>query len=104
MILCEWIKYCRANHDVCRKSKEAPSLPTRILEVESSIRLRDSLGECEHYIALSHCWGNKKPLQARENTIQALRAGVELDDLPTVLKEAVLVTRALGLKYIWIGL
>lgn len=58
------------------------------------------------YCALSYCWGS--PEQARTQlttTSESLSnrlAGISEDEIPPVLKDAITITRALGVPYLWI--
>jgi hypothetical protein len=59
--------------------------------------------KAELYTTLSHCWGkiNKLPRTTKQN-IEEHMQGIHLERLPQTFKDAVLVTRELGLKYLWI--
>lgn len=82
-------------------------LPTRVLDVDpglaSCIRLRET-GMDDHgtYAALSYCWGGPQPLTTLRCNISERMAGIEIDTLPATLRDAVLVTRRLGIPYLWI--
>jgi hypothetical protein len=57
------------------------------------------------YFALSHRWGS--PAQHRKfctytSNIEQHRQGIELDELPQTFRDAVHITRALGIQYLWI--
>ncbi|PVH80552.1 HET-domain-containing protein, partial [Cadophora sp. DSE1049] len=85
-------------------------LPTRLVDIgspESNVDPR--LVHTESYpdgqwVALSHCWGepqNHPPKTTRENLAERL-AGIPLSSMPKSFTDAVAVTKALGLQYIWI--
>jgi len=83
-------------------------LPTRMIDVghigDSSICLVEG-NDCAGgtlYIALSHCWGNSQPLQLTQSTATRLRAGVVLTELPKTFQDAILVTRKMRIRYLWI--
>jgi hypothetical protein len=46
--------------------------------------------------------GGPQPLAATKSNIQTLISGVEIDRPPQTLKDAVYVTRRLGIRYLWI--
>jgi hypothetical protein len=92
-------------------------LPTRVIDVggENSNLLRlvafspeDRASYQTEYIALSHCWGNLPEEQKREfctsleNTNERFKQGFDMDILPQTFKDAVIVTRKLGKRYLWI--
>jgi hypothetical protein len=86
-----------------------PRLPTRVLEVGSAddpslLRLKISKGKCGHYVALSHCWGppEKRPLRIMTTNIQDHIKAISMSSLPKTFQDAVEVTRAIGLRYLWI--
>jgi hypothetical protein len=54
------------------------------------------------YTALSYCWGVPQTFATTTETIDKRCEGFCLSDLPKTLREAILVTRKLGLRYIWI--
>jgi Heterokaryon incompatibility protein (HET) len=113
------MKDCLHTHWECSPSLSG-YLPTRLLELDDSqspcSRLEDTatvrlissgqlLGQEEaKYVALSHCWGapDKKPIMATTTNITELEKGINLSDLPPVFQDAIQLTHALGMKYVWI--
>jgi hypothetical protein len=89
-------------------------LPKRVLDIinndSKTIRLHESEfnaheNRYEHgeYVALSHVWGVAKGLpKTTEKTVQSHKKGVPLAALPRALQEAVVLTRALGFRWLWI--
>jgi Heterokaryon incompatibility protein (HET) len=53
-------------------------------------------GEKGKYVALSHCWGDGKPLSTTSYTKAARCEEIKFDDLPKTFQDAVVVTRELG--------
>jgi Heterokaryon incompatibility protein (HET) len=115
LLLREWLKICDESHHDHALAKEDKPLPTRVLDVGDDINPDVRLylprkaeegkeGERGRYIALSHRWGNgdKKPLCTTKTNLEALRKGIELDQLPKTFQDAVKVTRQLGVRYLWI--
>jgi hypothetical protein len=51
---------------------------------------------------LSHCWGSSQPLKLTLSTIEQFQKHISLSTLPETFKDAVSVTRSLGLRYLWI--
>lgn len=101
------IKDClQGRHPGCSRYREA-KLPTRVLDVgdprSSTVSLR-STGVDEHgdYTALSYCWGGPQPITATKGNMSQLTKGVEVTSLPQTLQDAVLTTRRLGVRHLWV--
>lgn len=98
-----WLDDCLHEHSQCM-SHIIPILPRRVIDVKSGgLRLsvpRD--GTRGHWIALGHCWGTGNPFKTTLNKIESYERGIEWEELPKTFKDAVLVTRALGIQYLWI--
>lgn len=106
-----WIKTCQDHHVQCRRHEpEARSLPTRLLQVrhsmfaeDDSVRLIETCpGDVGTYVALSHCWGDHKPLMMTKANKNELMRGLSLQTLPQTFKDAVMVTRDLAYGLLWI--
>lgn len=101
---------CVTNHDKCRAASETPrSQAKRYLQLDaqtSTLKLVDSSAvQITDYAALSYCWGKcagDDLLLATASTIERLRRGIAMSDLPPALKDAVEVCFRLGLKFLWI--
>jgi hypothetical protein len=107
-----WLSNCVKCH---RHSRRATShrMPDRLLDVgpnlsrttaqyQDLILVRPSNELTEPYAALSHCWGGEVPLKTLTTNIKHHRKGISFNTLPRNFKDAVIVTRWLGLRYIWI--
>lgn len=86
-------------------------LPTRILEISdgpdpttATVRLLETNGAKGEYCALSHCWGppHKRPLRTVDANLAQHREDIPFAKLPKTFREAVLFTRSLGIRYLWI--
>ncbi|KAF3041710.1 hypothetical protein E8E12_006499 [Didymella heteroderae] len=107
------LKTCLSSHSKCRQPKST-TLPRRILDVlgddKKSVRLHESdfnsaenRYEYGEYIAFSHVWGVAKGLpKTTTQTIQTHKKGIPWTTLPRALQEAIVLTRALGFRYLWI--
>jgi hypothetical protein len=70
---------------------------------ESEFNTHENRYEHGEYVALSHVWGAAKGLpKTTEKTVQSHKKGVPLAALPRALQEAVVLTRALGFRWLWI--
>lgn len=59
-------------------------------------------GETGKWVALSYCGGADSSITLNSSSFENLRSGQPLSDFPLTLRDAVLVTRALGVRYLWI--
>lgn len=109
-----WVKTCDEQHPNCGvDSTEMKPMPDFVLDVfteedgtgVNSIRLcetKDSIHD--RYIALSHCWGTgtSLPLRTTKCTLEERKRKISFGDLSKSFKDAVIVTRSLGIRYLWI--
>ncbi|KAK4216809.1 hypothetical protein QBC37DRAFT_438577 [Rhypophila decipiens] len=124
-VLRQWLANCDSNknhkHSSCRPSvTEEPSLttneqlPTRVLDVglghstsssrQGKVYLRHS-GPQEQgkWLALSYQWGPTPHFCTTvDNLSRHLTDGMEVADLPATFRDAIIVTRSLGIRYLWI--
>ncbi|KAK3623539.1 hypothetical protein LTR56_011798 [Elasticomyces elasticus] len=106
----KWLEDCE-DHEACKKlSSEATFIPSRLLEItrdvagKVSIRLRcrEELTHAITYVTLSHCWGSYVPLKLEESKLIQYRERVPLEDMSPVFCDAIDVSIALDIWYIWI--
>ncbi|KAJ0295977.1 hypothetical protein COL516b_012033 [Colletotrichum fioriniae] len=107
VLLNEWLRVCDEQHS--HAVDDRTELPTRLLDVgidpNSTIRLCDGKSlPLERYTALSHCWGVNSQAQVRtlKENIDVFREQIDFGILPKSFQDAVKITRALGLRYLWI--
>ena len=60
------------------------------------------MGFTASYIALSYCWGKVGNLTTTSSTIAQRKAEIPWALLPNLFRDAILVTRGLGVRYLWI--
>lgn len=72
-----------------------------MLALDKILKLYESTGESGKYIALSHRWGMSL-IKTTLATYDSRRRGFNWEDLPRVFQDAIIITRRLGLQYIWI--
>ncbi|KAJ9615890.1 hypothetical protein H2200_001967 [Cladophialophora chaetospira] len=118
----KWLSRCEKEHPRCQRpiitsrttniephkseySDDAP-LPPRLIEVGSStsktLSLRETRGMRGRYCALSYSWGRSKSFKTSKATYQERLRGFALDDLPTTIRDAIRLTRALQFQFIWV--
>jgi hypothetical protein len=107
-VLREWIKVCDEHKCLPGTNKR---LPTRLIDVGDSkssgiLRLDCSNPrQSSRYIALSHRWGDPKVHRAfstHRSNINEFEKNIDFDKLPRTFRDAVIVTRSLGVRYLWI--
>jgi hypothetical protein len=106
----KWLDYCEKNHDQCRHAdKEHPRLPTRVIDIgseEREPRLHiSSEEERDRFVVLSHCWGsdpNTKRLLTTHVSLDSHCAKIPFDSFPKTFQDAILITRGLNIRYLWV--
>jgi hypothetical protein len=98
------LQHCLANHSRCNAQVGPRTLPSRIIDLKSEpVRLCESQDDVGSYICLSHCWGSVMP--ACRTTIRKLKRnkeGIDWKLLPKTFQDAIIITRKLKVRYIWI--
>ncbi|KLU92593.1 hypothetical protein MAPG_11538 [Magnaporthiopsis poae ATCC 64411] len=115
-----WVSCCANNHPSCRSARQQRSsnppsiseLPKRLLAVggagDSQIRVCETQDivagalPIPLYTTLSHRWGDIKPTRLLRQGYKSVCQGIRLDALPKTFRDAVLITRKLGIPYLWI--
>ncbi|KAJ1327033.1 HET domain-containing protein [Microdochium nivale] len=98
-----WLAECRQDHD-CVSNEDMP-FPSRLVDVginDGVVRVVETKGQHGKYLCLSHCWGPLQIITTTTATYDQRKTGISLDDLSQTFRDAVLLTRRLGVQYIWI--
>ncbi|KAF5634237.1 hypothetical protein F52700_5959 [Fusarium sp. NRRL 52700] len=109
-----WMESCReqrVGHESCSANYASSSLPTRLIDIGETNDLLVKLVEvksCSNlggvdYLILSYCWGNgnEKSKTTQTNLDIRLR-GFAVSDLSKTIQEAILLTRLMGFRYLWV--
>lgn len=93
--------------DVHDERRSLPPLPRRIIHVGSvdgstSTRLEEGGARSSRYLTLSHRWGKGELSFTTRSTLADNQRVLHLDTMPRTFRDAILVTRRLGISYIWI--
>ena len=102
-----WLHECRELHALC-SSFGKERIPKRILDLflcESSqiVQFRRNDAPPGDYVALSYCWGGPQSLYLNGGMSQQyFDNGIPLHKLPKTIRDAIRVTIALGVRYLWI--
>jgi hypothetical protein len=54
------------------------------------------------YVALSYCWGNDDSMKLTGAVLKDWKAVIQFSLLPKTVKDVVICTRRLGLRYLWV--
>ncbi|KAK4208390.1 heterokaryon incompatibility protein-domain-containing protein [Rhypophila decipiens] len=90
-------------------------LPTRLIDLGPSSEKTDHVrlietwnlpaplaAEPYRYIALSYRWGEGNRLLTTKATYSQRQTAIEVQAIPKTIRDAVLVTRRLGIRYLWV--
>ncbi|KAL2823037.1 heterokaryon incompatibility protein-domain-containing protein [Aspergillus granulosus] len=108
-----FLQNCEATHSQCGSGRNVP-LPKRLINVheitlpgsdgEIGIRLESTEDKIGTYACLSHCWGDASQIHTQTQTtnIGDYHRFIAWSDLPKTFRDAVILTRRLGVGYLWI--
>ncbi|KAH7176817.1 heterokaryon incompatibility protein-domain-containing protein [Dactylonectria macrodidyma] len=104
------LNMCQQDHPQCASLVQDAHLPTRVLDLTLSspdvLRIFETKGQQikAPYVTLSHCWGKFDPtkLILKEGNLAELTTQFAYNRLAPVFRDAVDLTRGLGLRYLWI--
>lgn len=116
LLLKEWLTNCNDSHHCApdETKQSETKLPTRVIHVtgtesQFSLRLIQSTDEDSlktgRYLALSHCWGSMNDSSrycTYKSNVAARKQRLEYSDLPQTFQDAVRITLALNVPYLWI--
>ncbi|KAE9365557.1 HET-domain-containing protein [Stipitochalara longipes BDJ] len=99
-----WLDECRS-HPQC--AVPSPTLlPKRVIDVGHRNDPMPFLFESDNfmapYIALSHCWGQTPIVRTTKATLVRRKQGIDISLLPPVFRDAIIIARRLGVRYLWI--
>lgn len=105
-----WTEQCVDSHPDCATSVQTTGrLPTRLLQIEKSgkmfkikLCLSSALSPCTSYATLSHVWGFGSPMRLVSENVLQCQQDIPLASLPQTFIDAIQLTDALGLSYLWI--
>jgi hypothetical protein len=110
-----WLNTCHRSHASCPKpiggDVSGPTeYPTRLLDLSLSqdlegplrLVLSKDVSPMGHYITLSHCWGLQPVISLTSANLKSFRERIDFEELSKTFKDAVIVTRKLGIQYLWI--
>ncbi|OIW35314.1 HET-domain-containing protein [Coniochaeta ligniaria NRRL 30616] len=102
-----WLRTCLTSHRKCQKPSHA-FMPKRVLQLSRDVsREAFTVRLCVdqqpgQYVALSYCWGGDQPYKTTKARMQSGQFDLAWEEIPKTIQDAVVVTAALGLQYLWI--
>ncbi|KAF1966782.1 HET-domain-containing protein [Bimuria novae-zelandiae CBS 107.79] len=110
-----WLTECIYGHPNCERDFSG-WLPTRLIDVgDADAELMPRLVETSTlsspssegwdvitFVALSHCWGAKQIITTTMATFDDRKRGIEWKELSRTFQDAIVTTRGMGQRYIWI--
>ncbi|CZR67421.1 uncharacterized protein PAC_17320 [Phialocephala subalpina] len=104
-----WIDQCIQEHQICQHEEQTKrAFPTRLVRLDTTEDLKlylcdaQDLPESTQYMTLSHRWGTGKLNTLTLQNIEDLRACIPFTDLTKTFQDAIIITRFMGIEYIWI--
>jgi hypothetical protein len=106
-IASRWLKNCVECHSFCRPTTKFQKPHRRLIHIgneNQNLFLVETFPDLQHveWLSLSYCWGEEPSMKLTNDTISALKNGIPLIDFNHTIQDAVSVTRALDISYIWI--
>jgi Heterokaryon incompatibility protein (HET) len=102
----ELLEECtRQGHEHCPKMQSLETtLPTRVIDCLDTTRPKIHIthGSEGTYAVLSYVWGEDQRHKARTDNIAAYVREIELTLLPQTIRDAIVTTERLGLRYLWV--
>jgi len=94
---------CHRDHPSCSLQHEE-SMPKRLIAISShGLQLREMEDrDRQKYAALSYCWGGDQPFKLTNSSLYRLMNRFCIEDLPSCLRDAVILTQKLGLSFLWV--
>lgn len=109
-----WMRDCTTNHPECQRikthdlTKNSDWMPTRLVDIgqaagdDARLVVTSELGKTAPYVALTYSWGGDVPTKLLRSSVGTMKKGVAFNSLPRTFQDTIFITRALGLRYIWI--
>lgn len=106
----DWLVRCLKNHVRCNARHQLkPYCPTRLVEIlpfgsDKDIRIIQTNRTVPDgpYLTLSHRWGTAEFLRLEQRRLAKFEKGLDIAELPRTFRDAIVVTRRLGCKFLWI--
>lgn len=109
-LVIQWLEKCKREHSgPCSITPTTftnyDSMPEYVVDVQE-MKIHFADGEKLEYLALSYVWGRIQTLQLlKHNKVKLAKVGSLcdlIDEIPTVIRDAITFTKDLGYKYLWV--
>jgi hypothetical protein len=102
-----WLRTCQDKHTNCSQKNIDRQLPTRLIDVgvnggDLKLFQTKSLPRETQYLTLSHCWGGEVYTTLTSSNFQEFLSHIPAESFTKTFREAVITTRTLGFRYLWI--
>ena len=107
-----WIWDCVSTHEKCRDTRQRSWLPTRLIDVghdwpavQPKLVVTSQLSKqllAPLYTSLSHLWSAESVFRLTIDNQHQLMQAIPLTSLSPTFRDAILFTRQLGIRYLWI--
>ncbi|KAL9619379.1 MAG: hypothetical protein Q9160_005974 [Pyrenula sp. 1 TL-2023] len=104
----DWLRICQT-HYRCQED-HIPKKPLQMRMINCETREIEEADGTEPYVALSYVWGTSEPSkdESRNRVVSPKAASSTIEDvslptrLPLTIEDAILATRALNIKHLWV--
>jgi len=100
-----WLDHCLMYHGTCGRPIQEDQ-PSRLIQVSGAnprvVSLLETHGLRYSYTVLSHCWGGVVGSITTKANYEHRKHVMHLDDLSANFRDAIFVTRRLGINYLWV--
>ncbi|PQE30159.1 heterokaryon incompatibility protein [Rutstroemia sp. NJR-2017a WRK4] len=104
-----WIRRClekcqESHQETCARLASAVP-PSRLIDLGSdngTLRLVNTNGKSYEYAALSYVWGEDQPYKTMNANLAGYQKEMEISPGARTIHDTIMVTRDLGLRYLWI--
>ncbi|CAH0049018.1 unnamed protein product [Clonostachys solani] len=110
-LLSNWYRACHSSHSRCihHMARGAYWLPSRVLDIGNkhdkhwrlAVPSQDHVANAP-YVTLSYRWGHNPNFQLLRSTFDQFRREQQISELPKTFQDAIVVTRELSVRYLWI--
>ena len=103
-----WLASCtsgRKGHKTCPKWElQTSALLMRVIDVTSATpKLHTpNASQVGQYAALSYCWGGPQPHGTTNARLAEYHSALPMNDLPATIQDAISITRALLVPFLWV--
>ncbi|KAE9373785.1 HET-domain-containing protein, partial [Stipitochalara longipes BDJ] len=100
----ECFDHCSNYHKICMETATS-ILPSRVIDVGLDGQepfLFETNRANGSYFTLSYCWGGMIPQRTTSLNVDQYKKIIPLDILPSTFRDAIVLTRRFGVRYLWI--